>query len=94
MIPYVNGVDLNCGCPQTWACAANLGAALMENRELVRDMLVETRGMMQRDGWERDKESSRGRSLSVKIRIHKDLRYNNSLHFASMRFHAELRAGS
>lgn len=74
VMPYANGVDLNCGCPQTWACAASLGAALMEKRHLVRDILVETRGMMLRDGWQRDKESRSGRSLSVKIRIHKDLR--------------------
>jgi len=77
--PYVSGVDLNCGCPQSWACAETLGAALMERRELVRDMVIETRGRLREDGWgvdlERDMHSSRGRSISVKIRIHMDLRY-------------------
>ncbi|KAL7628369.1 tRNA dihydrouridine synthase [Parahypoxylon ruwenzoriense] len=49
--PFVNGVDVNCGCPQSWACAETLGAALMERRELVRDMVIETRERLARDGW-------------------------------------------
>ncbi|KAK4241581.1 tRNA-dihydrouridine synthase [Achaetomium macrosporum] len=76
--PFCNGVDLNCGCPQSWACAETLGAALMEKRELVRDMVVETREQLRRDGWgvgkERDINNPKGRSVSVKIRVHKDLR--------------------
>ncbi|KAK3309954.1 uncharacterized protein B0T15DRAFT_481464 [Chaetomium strumarium] len=76
--PFCNGVDLNCGCPQSWACAETLGAALMEKRELVRDMVVETREQLRRDGWgvgkERDIDNPKGRSVSVKIRVHKDLR--------------------
>lgn len=72
--PFANGVDLNCGCPQSWACASSLGAALMNERELVRDMVIETREALTRDGWKRNRESGRGRSVSVKIRIHKDLR--------------------
>lgn len=77
--PYVSGVDLNCGCPQSWACAESLGAALMDRRELVRDMVVETRSRLARDGWavglmDDDIESARGRSVTVKIRVHKDLR--------------------
>lgn len=77
--PYVSGVDLNCGCPQSWACAETLGAALMERRELVRDMVLETRRRLREDGWavglEADAEDPRGRSVSVKIRVHKDLRF-------------------
>ncbi|KAJ6445660.1 dihydrouridine synthase 4-like protein [Purpureocillium lavendulum] len=76
--PYVAGVDLNCGCPQSWACAETLGAALMNRRELVRDMVVETRARLRNDGWavakEADVDSPRGRSVSVKIRVHDDLR--------------------
>ncbi|ROT37427.1 FMN-linked oxidoreductase [Sodiomyces alkalinus F11] len=76
--PYVNGVDLNCGCPQSWACAETMGAALMGRRELVRDMVVETRERLARDGWavdkEKDMENPKGRSISVKIRVHTDLR--------------------
>jgi tRNA-dihydrouridine synthase 4 len=51
----------------------------MEKRELVRDMVVETREQLRRDGWavnkEKDMDSPKGRSVSVKIRVHKDLRY-------------------
>ncbi|KAK4105612.1 FMN-linked oxidoreductase [Parathielavia hyrcaniae] len=76
--PFSNGVDLNCGCPQSWACAETLGAALMEKRELVRDMAVETREQLRRDGWGVDKEKDisnpKGKSVSVKIRVHKDIR--------------------
>ncbi|KAG6031686.1 hypothetical protein E4U41_007484 [Claviceps citrina] len=76
--PFVAGVDLNCGCPQSWACAETLGAALMNRRELVRDMVVETRDRLRTDGWgvrlEGDVDSPRGRSVSVKIRVHDDLR--------------------
>lgn len=76
--PYVSGVDLNCGCPQSWACAEVLGAALMERRELVRDMVVETRSRLRADGWavalDESKNDTGGKSVSVKIRVHKDLR--------------------
>ncbi|KAI1432623.1 dihydrouridine synthase 4-like protein [Xylaria sp. CBS 124048] len=78
--PFVNGVDINCGCPQSWACAENLGAALMEKRDLVRDMVIATRQRLRDDGWgvgtEADMDNSvgKGRSVSVKIRVHKDLR--------------------
>ncbi|KAG6178492.1 hypothetical protein E4U36_006358 [Claviceps purpurea] len=75
--PFVAGVDLNCGCPQSWACAETLGAALMDRRELVRDMVVETRERLRSDGWgvrlEEDLENPKGRSVSVKIRVHNDL---------------------
>ncbi|KFG86846.1 Dihydrouridine synthase [Metarhizium anisopliae] len=76
--PFVSGVDLNCGCPQSWACAETLGAALMDQRALVRDMVTETRQRLRQDGWavakESDMESARGRSVSIKIRVHDDLR--------------------
>lgn len=72
--PFVAGVDLNCGCPQGWACAETLGAALMERRDLVRDMAVATRRRLDADGWTRERDGGKGRSVSVKIRVHKDLR--------------------
>ncbi|KAK4170306.1 tRNA-dihydrouridine synthase [Cladorrhinum sp. PSN259] len=78
VVPFASGVDLNCGCPQSWACASTLGAALMEKRELVRDMVIATREQLRQDGWDvgvdKDMNSSKGRSVSVKIRVHKDLR--------------------
>jgi tRNA-dihydrouridine synthase 4 len=50
----------------------------MERRELVRDMVIETRERLRQDGWgvgkEKDINSPKGRSVSVKIRVHKDLR--------------------
>jgi len=52
-----------------------MGAANLNRREVVRDMVVEAAARMREDGWLRDKQSSRGRSISVKIRIHKDLRW-------------------
>ncbi|PHH65475.1 hypothetical protein CDD81_2255 [Ophiocordyceps australis] len=75
----VSGIDLNCGCPQSWACASCLGAALMSRRELVRDMVMETRARLVRDGWlvgfdDSQVASPLGRSVSVKIRLHSDLR--------------------
>ncbi|KAK3987062.1 tRNA-dihydrouridine synthase [Cladorrhinum sp. PSN332] len=76
--PFASGIDLNCGCPQSWACSSTLGAALMEKRELVRDMVIATREQLRQDGWDvgldKDMNSSKGRSVSVKIRVHKDLR--------------------
>ncbi|EGS18870.1 uncharacterized protein CTHT_0054810 [Thermochaetoides thermophila DSM 1495] len=78
VVPFCNGIDLNCGCPQSWACAETLGAALMEKRELVRDMVIATRYQLLQDGWavgkEADIDNPKGRSVSVKIRVHKDLR--------------------
>lgn len=77
-MPFVAGIDLNCGCPQSWACAETLGAALMNKRELVRDMVVETRQRLAGEGWgvdmEKDIDNPKGRSVSVKIRVHDDLR--------------------
>jgi tRNA-dihydrouridine synthase 4 len=50
----------------------------MEKRELVRDMVIEARQQLARDGWqvgkEKDMDNPKGRSVSVKIRVHKDLR--------------------
>ncbi|KFX88771.1 hypothetical protein V490_07414 [Pseudogymnoascus sp. VKM F-3557] len=50
MAPFVSGVDLNCGCPQSWACAECLGAALMNKRELVADIVKEAKATLKRDG--------------------------------------------
>lgn len=50
----------------------------MEKRELVRDMVIATRYQLLQDGWavgkEADIDNPKGRSVSVKIRVHKDLR--------------------
>ncbi|KNC98393.1 uncharacterized protein SPPG_06098 [Spizellomyces punctatus DAOM BR117] len=68
--PYVNGVDLNCGCPQKWAVHEKIGAHLMEDPELVRDMVrqvkARTSGIAMADG--------EPFPCSVKIRVHPDLK--------------------
>ena len=67
LLPYCSGVDLNCGCPQSWACAESIGAALMEKPELVCDIIRAAKQTIKDDGYEGR------RSMSVKIRIHRDL---------------------
>lgn len=37
--PFVNGVDLNCGCPQSWAIAKGYGCAMLRKPELVEDIV-------------------------------------------------------
>lgn len=59
--PFVDGIDLNCGCPQRWALAEGYGAALIKNPELVADMIHEARRRT-------------SLPISIKIRIHGDLR--------------------
>jgi len=68
LAPYVNGIDINCGCPQSWACAETLGAALMHKRELVASMVTAAKNTLASLGY------SDKKTVSVKIRIHKDLR--------------------
>lgn len=60
--PYCDGVNLNCGCPQSWAIADGLGCALMKKPELVREMVMKAK--------ERCGEEF---CVSVKIRIHADI---------------------
>ena len=67
LLPYCSGVDLNCGCPQSWACAESIGAALMEKPELVCDIIRAAKQAIKDDGY------AGRRTMSVKIRIHKDL---------------------
>ncbi|XP_062611401.1 tRNA-dihydrouridine(20a/20b) synthase [NAD(P)+]-like [Saccostrea cucullata] len=62
--PYSDGVDLNCGCPQRWAIAEGYGACLIKKPELVRDMVNQTRSRVCNSDF----------TVSIKIRIHNDLR--------------------
>ncbi|RKP36261.1 hypothetical protein BJ085DRAFT_23473 [Dimargaris cristalligena] len=59
--PWVDGFDINCGCPQKWAYSERIGSYLMEQPELVRDMV-------------RMCKARTGKPCSIKIRVHKDLR--------------------
>ncbi|XP_060698877.1 tRNA-dihydrouridine(20a/20b) synthase [NAD(P)+]-like isoform X2 [Hemiscyllium ocellatum] len=61
--PFADGVDLNCGCPQRWAMAEGYGACLINKPELVQDMVRQVRNQVEYPNF----------SVSIKIRIHKDL---------------------
>lgn len=41
--PYVDAVDLNCGCPQKWAMQDGIGAHLISKPELIADMVQSAR---------------------------------------------------
>ena len=56
--PYIDGLDINCGCPQKWAFHEGIGCALLRKPELVADMIRCTKDRM---GW--------GWPVSIKIRI-------------------------
>ncbi|KXS21291.1 FMN-linked oxidoreductase [Gonapodya prolifera JEL478] len=58
---HVEGVDINCGCPQRWAIEEGIGCALMESPELVRDMVKQVKARTDVP-------------ISIKIRLHTDLR--------------------
>ena len=61
--PFVDAVDLNCGCPQRWAIEEGYGSYLITRPELVCDMV-------------RGAKRVAGIPVSIKIRIHDDLRYH------------------
>ncbi|XP_041059047.1 tRNA-dihydrouridine(20a/20b) synthase [NAD(P)+]-like [Carcharodon carcharias] len=61
--PFADGVDLNCGCPQRWAMAEGYGACLINKPELVQDMVRQVKNQVECPNF----------SVSIKIRIHKDL---------------------
>lgn len=61
--PYVDGIDLNCGCPQRWALQEGIGAKLMHvDPEHLKDMIRQARGR------------TVDTPVSVKIRIYEDRR--------------------
>lgn len=60
--PYVDGVDLNCGCPQRWAMQSGFGSALLQRPELMRDLTSTIR-----------RNFPSPFSVSVKIRVQKPI---------------------
>lgn len=59
--PFVDAVDLNCGCPQRWALQEGYGSYLITRPQLVCDMVREAKRLARIP-------------VSIKIRIHEDLR--------------------
>ncbi|KLT42981.1 FMN-linked oxidoreductase [Cutaneotrichosporon oleaginosum] len=68
LAPHVDGLDINCGCPQRWAYAEGIGCALLRRPELVADMVRCVHGRM---GWDWP--------VSIKIRVDPDLRRTEQL---------------
>ncbi|KAI8771698.1 tRNA-dihydrouridine(20a/20b) synthase [NAD(P)+] [Biomphalaria glabrata] len=62
--PFVDGVDLNCGCPQRWAMAEGYGASLLKKSDLLCDMIKQATSRVNRADF----------TVSMKIRIHADIR--------------------
>lgn len=62
--PYVDGIDLNCGCPQSWAMRSGYGSAMLKKPELISSLTSAIRRNLPNDF-----------SVSVKVRIQKDLSY-------------------
>ncbi|XP_033154867.1 tRNA-dihydrouridine(20a/20b) synthase [NAD(P)+]-like [Drosophila mauritiana] len=56
--PYVDGIDLNCGCPQSWAMAKGYGCGMLRQPELVHQVVQEVRRTLPGDF-----------SVSVKMRL-------------------------
>ncbi len=65
---FVDGVDLNCGCPQPWAYEEMLGSYLLRQPETVRDMVRAVKARMGEDF-----------CVSVKIRVDPDLKLTDAL---------------
>ncbi|XP_037092084.1 tRNA-dihydrouridine(20a/20b) synthase [NAD(P)+]-like isoform X2 [Pollicipes pollicipes] len=61
---WCQGVDLNCGCPQRWAQQEGIGACLIHKPQLVYDIVRQTRNRIPDNDF----------TVSVKIRVHKDVR--------------------
>lgn len=66
--PFVDGIDLNCGCPQPWAYAEHIGSYLLRQPETVRDMVRTVKDRL-----------GHAYCVSVKIRIDADLRRTDTL---------------
>ncbi|KAF8734058.1 Dihydrouridine synthase (Dus), partial [Rhizoctonia solani] len=66
--PHVDGVDLNCGCPQPWAYSEHVGSWLLRQPERVRDLV---RAAKDRLGWDY--------SVSIKVRVDSDLKRTQQL---------------
>jgi len=64
--PFVDAVDLNCGCPQPWAFDEKIGAYLLEKPELVHEIVKTVRRRT-------------NLPCTVKIRVHDNDRVTDTL---------------
>jgi len=69
VVPYADGVDLNCGCPQRWAMAEGYGSHLIKKPELVADMVSQARARVNNPEF----------CVSIKIRIQDDFKQTIAL---------------
>ncbi|XP_025408208.1 tRNA-dihydrouridine(20a/20b) synthase [NAD(P)+]-like isoform X2 [Sipha flava] len=58
IIPYCDGIDLNCGCPQRWALNDGYGAQLLKNPEIIKDCVRQFRNRFPSN-----------KTISVKLRL-------------------------
>jgi tRNA-dihydrouridine synthase 4 len=70
-LPWVDGVDLNCGCPQRWAYKEGIGCRLLEQPELVKDMMSQVARLPR----------SHPVTTSIKIRLQKDETVKQTVEF-------------
>ena len=61
-----DGVDLNCGCPQSWVAKKGFGSCLLQKPEHVAEMVKAVKRL--------PLENGNQFSVSVKIRVQDDLR--------------------
>ncbi|KLO16498.1 FMN-linked oxidoreductase [Schizopora paradoxa] len=66
--PYVDGVDLNCGCPQDWAYQECIGSFLLRQPDTVRDIVRAAKARVDSNY-----------PISIKIRVDKDLKRTDQL---------------
>ncbi|EJD42979.1 FMN-linked oxidoreductase [Auricularia subglabra TFB-10046 SS5] len=67
--PYVDGIDLNCGCPQPWAYAEHVGSWLLREPDRVRDLVRAAKARVGEQAF----------PISIKIRVDSDLRRTQQL---------------
>ncbi|KAH7092836.1 FMN-linked oxidoreductase [Auriculariales sp. MPI-PUGE-AT-0066] len=67
--PYVDGVDLNCGCPQPWAYSEHIGSYLLRQPDTVRDMIRAARARLGDENF----------PVSIKIRVDNDIQNTQRL---------------
>ncbi|KAG9035702.1 hypothetical protein FRB95_010767 [Tulasnella sp. JGI-2019a] len=66
--PHIDGIDLNCGCPQPWAYKERIGSFLLRQPDTVRDIINTTRDRV-----------GQNFPISIKIRVDSDLKRTDQL---------------